>query len=163
MKSKLKMILIGITMTVLMAAAVIFYRAGGAKITDGTYKIVGNSDYPNAVLQVQDGNIQFEGIDFNSVYGEQQMTIYNNLLENGNTALNEEELENYSDLNAAFVSNVYVMDYSDSKNCKIGTFTYSYGCYRACFGFTLVYDAFNKTVTVTRDGNLLKFKRVGIL
>ena len=146
MKKTLKILGISAVLLALLAVALLVFLVGGKKIKDGTYHIVGNSQYPNAVIVVKNGEIQFRNIDLNDLYQEKELEVYHKLVANGSVyEFTEQELNDLSNLNGYFADRFYPIDYSKAN--KNGTFKYFYYCLPGGnFGLVVHYDAFHKTI-----------------
>ena len=162
MKKRLFIILIGVLMIGALAAALFFNYIGSAEITDGTYRIVDQSEYPDARIVVKNSCMQFYDIDLNSIYSDIEIETYRKLEELGVVAkLSDDKLKEYSDLNAFFVNNPYTIDYDSPLISKTGTFRYTYylNVYEP-FGLGLYYDCFHKTIRVAKENVVIDFKKV---
>lgn len=162
MKSKLKFVAIVIVAILVMVGVFVFVNIGGAKISEGKYKIIGVEEYPDAYIQVEGNNIQFYNIDLNAIYQQGQLDNYNNMIEKGFPATyTDEQIKEYSDLNKMFVENSYTIDYETNDDNKSGTFTYIHYCIvdNAAFGFVLEYDSFNKTIQINSPIKNILFEK----
>lgn len=145
-----------------LLAAVMITRVGGAKITEGTYRVINYEVYPDAYITVTKDALQFYNIDLNAIYQAAQMETYEQMKERGVTmGITDEQLEQISDLNRMFVSNSYALDYDALEDNKSGTFQYVYFCYgeQNLFGFVLEYDALHKTLQINSPVLKLTFEK----
>lgn len=128
MTKKVALVITGCVILLVLAAVVTYI--GGAKMSNGVYKIEGSKDYPNAKIVVEDGNIQFYDIDLNAIYREKQLEEYNNVIKTQpSLAFSQENFQKFTDLNANFVDNQYKIDYQKEMLGKEGTFTYTFSLY----------------------------------
>ena len=68
MKKAIKLIFIGVVaLTILLVVFDITY-IGDERFDDGVYRVIDNSEYPNAYIIVENDSIQFVGIDLNTVF-----------------------------------------------------------------------------------------------
>lgn len=145
----------------LVLAAVVTY-IGGAKMSNGVYKIEGNKDYPNAKIVVEDGNIQFYDIDLNAIYREKQLEEYNKVIKTQpSLAFSQENFQKFTDLNANFVDNQYKIDYQKEMLGKEGTFTYTFSLYpgKMVFGLGVDYDALRKKIHICNGVQQMTFSK----
>lgn len=163
MKNKIIFFIGVILAIVLLVSVVLFCRIGGAEITEGKYKITDCKDYPDAYIEVENGTIQFYNIDLNAIYQNDQLEIYNNLINSGYiNSLSEEQLLKAKDLNNLLVTNSFDLDYDNTtEDNKAGTFTYTYFCMEQnhIFGILLKYDSFHKTIQVIDPVRTLVFEK----
>lgn len=162
MKNKIKSIVVAILAVLVMAGVFMFVNIGGAEISKGIYELVGYEEYPDAYIVVEDDTIQFFNIDLNAIYQQGQLDNYNKMIEKGfQSDFTNEQVKEYSDLNAMFVTNPYTIDYEQSNDNKTGTFTYIYYCIRenSAFGFVLEYNSFDKTIQINSPIQNLLFER----
>ena len=163
MKKKI-LIIIGIILLIAIPIAVNFLLKVNAKrMANGTYYAVNCEKYPDAYVVVKGETIQFYNIDLNATYRKDQLdSIYmkqNNENLSFDTGLTDEELLELSDLNNMFVNNPYEYDFDNG--WKEGTFVYLLRCdgYERLFGLYLLYDSWNKTITINNDQLKITFEK----
>lgn len=127
-----------------------FLWIDGGKFSDGIYHIQGD-EYSGAYIEVEGNLFQFRNIDLNEIYQEEQMAFYHELLERrGISQLDEDSLEQASDLNSHFVYKPWIIDY-DKQFIEVGEhYTYYYHFFEkgTFFGFVIWNDALHKKITV---------------
>ena len=163
MKKK-TLIIIGIILLIAIPFAVnLMLKMNSKKMANGKYYVVDCEEYPDAYMVVKGETLQFYNIDLNAIYqGEQLNRLYKGN-DNENISfkieVTDEELLEMSDLNNMFVNNPY--KYDPEKVWKDGTFVYYYRCVtdRYWFGLHLLYDSWNKTITVNNSQQQITFKK----
>ncbi len=163
MKKKMKLIIALIVIAVIPIAIVLYLKLGNGNISDGTYHIVGNGEFPDAYIVVKGKTIQLYNIDLNSYWRQKQydriVKMQNSEALGFSTGLSDEQLWAAADLNAMFVDNSY--EYDPDLQKKTGTYEYEYPCLSTgnLFGVFLTYDSWNKTICVENMGIQLNFER----
>ena len=163
MKKKI-LIAVGIIVLIALPIAVDFllkiYSNGMA---NGIYYAVDCEEYPDAYVVVKGETIQFYNIDLNAIYRQEELDdlykAHNNEKLSFKIDVTEEELLEMSDLNNKFVNNPY--KYDPEKGWKDGTFVFLYRCMddRDWFGLHLLYDSWNRTVTINHYLLKITFKK----
>ena len=151
--------IISIALIILMISFM-FRDVTSEKIAEGRYKIENFGLYPDAYITVKEDKIQFHNIDLNAIYQEQQLQDYSRVVEiNSQNKLENDKLEEFSNLNKAMVENEYTMPYGEGD--KTGTFSYLYFAYpgRNVFGLVIEYDALHKTIKINNEIQVLMFRR----
>jgi hypothetical protein len=164
MKSKKSIILIifiAVCAVALLAVAIIFLKAGGSEISEGTYYVADCSDYPDAYIVVDENLVQFYNIDLNEIYLSAQMETYEKMVESGVEFNFTDGVEEAANLNGMFVTKPYLINYDEADDNKTGTFTYAYFCMgeENAFGLVLEYDAFHKTIKINSPVRELVFEK----
>ena len=163
MKKKILFIIAIIVLITIPTVIFFTLKINGKSMSNGTYYAVNCEEYPDAYVVVKGETIQFYNIDLNAIYREDQLnSVYmkqNNENLSFNTGLTDEELLELSDLNNMFVNNPYKYDSED--RWKEGTYIYYYRClsYGNWFGLHLLYDSWNKTITINNYQLKITFEK----
>ena len=163
MKKKILFIIAIIVLITIPTVIFFTLKINAKRMASGTYYAVNCEEYPDAYVVVKGETIQFYNIDLNAIYREDQLnSVYmkqNNENLSFNTGLTDEELLELSDLNNMFVNNPYKYDFKDG--WKEGTFVYLLRCdgYERLFGLYLLYDSWNKTITINNYQLQITFKK----
>lgn len=163
-KTIIKTISIIIAAVIVLISVIAFVRTQTGEIASGVYKIKAFDEYPEAYIKIKDDTIQFFNIDLNAIYQDGQMDMYESYAERyPEYALTQEQVSEYSDLNAVFVEQAYVIDYETSGDAKSGTFEYTYFLYpgnnNVQFGLVILYDSIHKTIHINNEIQEITFEK----
>ncbi|MCR5742850.1 MAG: hypothetical protein K6F92_03855 [Lachnospiraceae bacterium] len=147
MKKKVIIAVVAVLMLAVLGGAIYYFASSGNKIANGTYRVVGCEEYPNATITVKNGSVQFTDIDLNAYFQEKLQKIYESYKNSEENSCTEDELTDFLDLNKHFVQNVYDMNKNKCDYRKAGTFEYRYFWYTGeLIGVGLVYNSNDKTI-----------------
>lgn len=162
MKKAIKLIFIGVVALTILLVVFDNTYIGDERFDDGVYRVIDNSEYPNAYIIVENDSIQFVGIDLNKIYQKKQAKEVKDAIDKGfDLNVTDKDIKKESNLNAVFVDNKY--DFSDCEGEEDGTFKTLYYLLTPSkyFGLVLVYDAFHKTIHINNEIQEMTFKNEG--
>lgn len=160
MRKNIKLIFGGVAVLIIILVVSAIVYIGDNRFDDGIYRVVDNSEYPNAYIKVENNSIQFGGIDLNKIYPKKQAEEVKDAIDKGfDLNVTDKDIEKESNLNAVFVDNKYYI--SNCEGQEEGTFKTLYHLLTPSkyFGLILIYDALHKTIHINNEIREMTFEK----
>lgn len=163
MKKRILLIAIIVILILLPVGIFTYTKMFGEDILPGKYEVVNSSEYPDAYIEVKNDKFYIHNVDLNSKLRDAQLEYYYKIENNKDLDLkygfSEEELEHVSNLNVYFEQ--YGYDYNKISPIEEGSYEFWYPCLieDTMFGIHIVYNSWDKTITITNLEEPLVFER----
>lgn len=151
--SKKKVAIVFFVTVVVFGIVGYFVWKDDPEVKSGIYKVENFQKYPEAYIEVQDGEAQFVNIDLNELYKAEMVEHYIQYLTNANdgtvTEKERKEIEESIDLNKMFCEKSFVLDYSkinmqDDQNRHL--YYYTFGFVTKVDNMAYAYNAKEKSI-----------------